>query len=246
MNLGLDGRVAVVTGAAGGLGAVICRALAEEGTVVVASDVHEERLVRAVGGLNGVEPVVADVTAPDGAAGLVGHAAGLHGRLDALVAAAGLYQSSGVDAVDSDEWDRLQDVNLKGTFLVAQAALRVMIPAGRGAIVTLGSIAGQVGGIQSGAAYATTKAGVLGLTKTLARHAGPHGVRVNCVSPGFIDAGMSVGMTPEDRRRTVAMTPLGRAGTADEVADAVVWLASDASSFVTGAHVDVNGGLFMA
>jgi 3-oxoacyl-[acyl-carrier protein] reductase len=87
---------------------------------------------------------------------------------------------------------------------------------------------------------------VLGLTKALARYAGPHGVRVNCVSPGFIEAGMSRGITPEDRERTLALTPLGRAGTAEEVASAVVWLASDAAAFVTGTHLDVNGGLFMA
>ena len=84
------------------------------------------------------------------------------------------------------------------------------------------------------------------MTKALARFAGPHGIRVNCVSPGFIEAGMSLGMTPEDRERTIALTPLGRPGLAEEVATAVAWLASDAASFVTGAHLDVNGGLFMA
>ena len=120
-----------------------------------------------------------------------------------------------------------------------------MIPAGSGSIVTLGSIAGRVGGLQSGAGYATSKAAVIGMTKALARHAGPHGVRVNCVNPGFIDAGMSVGISAEDRERTIAATPLRRAGTAEEVAEAVAWLLSDASSFVTGAHVDVNGGLLM-
>jgi len=245
MNLGLEGRVVLVTGAAGGLGPSICRLFGEEGASVVASDVDALRL-GDLGERPELATVVADVTDAAGAARLVDETIERHGALDVLVPAAGLYQGTGVDAIEADDWDRLHEVNVKGTFLVAQAALRVMIPAGRGSIVTLGSVSGQVGGVQSGAAYATTKAGVLGLTKALARFAGPHGVRVNCVSPGYIEAGMSRGMSPEDRGRTISLTPLGRPGTAEEVATAVVWLASDAAAFVTGAHLDVNGGLFMA
>ena len=245
MRLGLEGRVVLVTGAAGGLGPMICRQFREEGALVLASDVHEARLAE-VAAQESVEASVADVTDAAEATRLVAEATDRHGQLHVLVPAAGVYQSTGVDAIEAEEIDRLHEVNVKGTFLAAQAALRAMIPAQQGSIVTLGSIAGQVGGVQSGAGYAATKAGVLGLTKALARYAGPHGVRVNCVSPGFIEAGMSMGITPEDRERTLAMTPLGRPGTAEEVARAVVWLASDAASFVTGAHLDVNGGLFMA
>ncbi len=246
MRLGLEESVVIVTGAAGGLGLAICRQLADEGARVVAADADDERLAVVAQNVADADLVATDVTDPDGAASLAQEALARHGRLDVLVASAGIYQGTGVDAIEPDEWDRLHEVNVKGTFLAAQAALRVMIPARRGSIVTLGSIAGQIGGVQSGAGYAATKAGVLGLTKALARYAGPHGVRVNCVSPGFIEAGMSRGITPEDRERTLALTPLGRAGTAEEVASAVVWLASDAASFVTGAHLDVNGGLFMA
>lgn len=246
MNLGLDGAVVVVTGAGGGLGPEICARFASEGAIVVASDLADELLepLRAI--VDASDLVTADVVDSAGASSLVGSALERHERLDVLVPAAGLYQATAVDEIGVEEWDRIHDVNVKGTFLTAQAALRVMVPARRGAIVTLGSIAGQIGGVQSGAGYAATKAGVLGLTKALARYAGPHGVRVNCVSPGFIEAGMSRGITPEDRERTLAQTPLGRPGTAAEVAAAVVWLASDAASFVTGAHLDVNGGLFMA
>ncbi|MGL6280412.1 MAG: SDR family NAD(P)-dependent oxidoreductase [Gaiella sp.] len=245
MRLGLEERVVLVTGAAGGLGPAICRQFREEGARVLASDVDETRLAE-LGSDESVETALADVTDAAGAGALVEGAVQRYGRVDVLVPAAGVYQSTAVDLIAGDELDRLHEVNVKGTFLAAQAVLRVMIPAGRGSIVTLGSIAGQVGGVQSGAGYAATKAGVLGLTKALARYAGPHGVRVNCVSPGFIEAGMSKGITPEDRERTLALTPLGRPGTAEEVATAVVWLASDAAAFVTGAHLDVNGGLFMA
>ena len=177
---------------------------------------------------------------------LVESVAGAYGSIDVLVPAAGLYQSTAVDDVEPGAWDRLHALNVKGTFLSAQAALRVMTPRRRGSIVILGSISGQVGGVQSGVAYATSKAAVIGLTKALARYAGPFGVRVNCVNPGYIEAGMSLGMTPADRERTIAATPLGRPGAAEEVASAVVWVASDAAAFVTGAHLDVNGGLLMA
>ncbi len=169
-----------------------------------------------------------------------------HGALDVLVPAAGRYQGTGIDDVEPAAWDDLHAVNVRGTFLSAQAALRVMTPRRSGSIVILGSISGQVGGVQSGVAYATSKAAVIGLTKALARYAGPFGVRVNCVNPGYIEAGMSLGMTPEDKQRTIDATPLRRAGTAKDVAAAVVWLASDAAAFVTGAQLDVNGGLLMA
>lgn len=246
MNLGLDGRVALVTGAAGGLGSVIARRLAEEGARVVLSDVDVARLEQVAAEIGAAGVVAGDITEAAGAAHLVGETVALASHLDVLVSAAGAYDASPLDAIGVGDWDWLQAVNVKGTFLTAQAAMRVMIPRRSGSIVTLGSIAGQVGGVQSGASYATSKAAVLGMTKALARAAGPHGIRVNCVSPGFIEAGMSLAISAEDRERTIGLTPLARPGTADEVASAVLWVASDAASFVTGAHLDVNGGLFMA
>jgi 3-oxoacyl-[acyl-carrier protein] reductase len=246
VNLGLEGRVALVTGAAGGLGPAVCRLLAAEGARVVASDLDGDRIEAAGAAEVAALVVTADVTRGEEAERLVAETVAALGGLDILVAAAGVYQGTPVEAIAEDEWDRLQEVNVKGTFLTARAAIAVMKEAGRGSVVTLASIAGQVGGIQSGAGYATSKAAVLGLTKALARHAGPHGIRVNAVSPGYIEAGMSLGMQEADRLRTVEATPLRRAGTAEEVAAAVVWLASDGASFVTGSHLDVNGGLFMA
>lgn len=246
MNLGLEGVGVLVTGAAGGLGLAICRCFVAEGASVMLSDVDPSRLAKAVSDAGGVGGVAGDVSDPLDAARIIDETVAQLGALDVLVTAAGVYQRTPLDRIQPDEWDRLQAVNVRGTFLSAQAALRVMVPRERGAIVTLGSVAGQLGGVQSGAAYATSKAAVSGMTKSLARHAGPYGVRVNCVNPGYIEAGMGLGTTAEDRERIIAMTPLGRAGMADEVASAVVWLASDAASFVTGAHLDVNGGLLMA
>jgi 3-oxoacyl-[acyl-carrier protein] reductase len=246
VNLGLAGKVVLVTGAAGGLGLALCKAFAEEGARVVLADVEADRIHAAATEVPGATAEVVDVTAAGDVRRLVDATVAAHGAIDVLVPAAGLYQATAVDDVDAQAWDELHAVNVKGTFLCAQAVLRVMTPRQSGSIVILGSISGQVGGVQSGVAYATSKAAVIGLTKALARYAGGFGVRVNCVNPGYIQVGMSLGMTATDRERTIAATPLGRSGTAEEVAMAVVWLASDAASFVTGAQLDVNGGLLMA
>lgn len=246
MNLDLDGKVVLVTGAAGGLGLVLCQAFADEGGRVVLADLEVDRVEAAAVEVPGGTAEVVDVTNSADIRRLVDSTVAAHGALDVLVPAAGRYQGTGIDDVEPAAWDDLHAVNVRGTFLSAQAALRVMTPRRSGSIVILGSISGQVGGVQSGVAYATSKAAVIGLTKALARYAGPFGVRVNCVNPGYIEAGMSLEMTPEDKQRTIDATPLRRAGTAKDVAAAVVWLASDAAAFVTGAQLDVNGGLLMA
>ena len=119
------------------------------------------------------------------------------------------------------------------------------MPQASGRIVTLGSLAGQVGGLAASAAYAASKGGVIALTKSLARYAGPHGITANCINPGIIDSPMTSGWSDEERTRLSAGTPLRRLGTTDEVAAAVIFLASDGASFVNGAHIDVNGGLLM-
>lgn len=242
----LAGKVVVVTGAAGGLGLACSRLFVAEGARVVLSDLDLDVLERARAEVGGALAITADVTSEADAAALVSRTVEELGGIDALVVAAGLYQGTPVDAIEVDEWDRVQTVNVRGTFVTVRTALREMIRRKSGTVVTLGSIAGQLGGVQSGAGYATSKAAVIGMTKALARYAGPHGVRVNCVNPGYIESGMGLGMSEDDRERTIAATPLGRPGTAEEVAEAVLWLVSDASSFVTGAQLDVNGGLLMA
>lgn len=242
----LAGKVVVVTGAAGGLGLACSRLFVAEGARVVLSDLDLDVLERARAEVGGALAITADVTSEADAAALVSRTVEELGGIDALVVAAGLYQGTPVDAIEVDEWDRVQTVNVRGTFVTVRTALREMIRRKSGTVVTLGSIAGQLGGVQSGAGYATSKAAVIGMTKALARYAGPHGVRVNCVNPGYIESGMGLGMSDDDRERTIAATPLGRPGTAEEVAEAVLWLVSDASSFVTGAQLDVNGGLLMA
>jgi 3-oxoacyl-[acyl-carrier protein] reductase len=243
MNTGLDGKVAIVTGAAGGIGLACVHALAAEGVRVVAGDLRLGALELAAEGVVGVE---ADVTKADDAQRLVDEALQRFDRLDVLVAAAGVFDNTPFDRLEPERWDAVLAVNLRGVFLTAQAALGAMIPRGSGRIVLIASLGGQTGGLAASAAYASSKGGVITLTKSIARHAGPHGITVNSVAPGIIDSPMTANWPLETKERLVAATPLGRIGTVDEVASAVVFLASDQASFVHGMRLDVNGGLLMA
>jgi 3-oxoacyl-[acyl-carrier protein] reductase len=244
VDTGLEGKTAIVTGAAGGIGLASSRALASEGAHVVCADLDEvgaERTAVEVGGIG----VGVDVTDPAACERLVEEATTRYGSLDVLVTCAGIFHDTPLDRITAEEWDRIQAVNLKGTFLCCQAALRAMLPQGSGRIVTIASSAGQTGGLAAGASYAASKAAVAALTKSVARFGGPHGIVANCINPGVIETPMIAGWPPEARERTVAATSLARTGTAEEVASVVVLLASAAASFVHGAHVDVNGGLLM-
>jgi 3-oxoacyl-[acyl-carrier protein] reductase len=234
VDVGLIGKVAIVTGAASGIGHACTEALEAEGASVLACDLDADEGALQV-----------DVAKPEDAERMVDEAVGRFGRLDVLVTCAGVFHATPFDQITPEEWDRIHAVNLRGTFLSAQAALRVMIPQRSGRIVTIASLAGQAGGLAAGAAYAASKAGVVALTKSIARFAGPHGVTANCVNPGIIDTPMTVAWPADVRERNVRATPLGRTGRPEEVASVVVMLASDAASFVHGAHVDVNGGLLM-
>jgi 3-oxoacyl-[acyl-carrier protein] reductase len=244
VETGLAGKSAVVTGGASGIGFACARALAGEGASVVLADSNEEAGARAAEEL-AAHYVVADVSKPEHAQRVVEETVRRCDRLDVLVTCAGTFHATPLDQIDPDEWDRIQAVNLRGVFLVAKAALAVMIPRGRGRIITVASLAGQSGGLAAGASYAASKAGVAGLTKSIARFAGPHGITANCVNPGIIDTPMIAQWPQEVLERTIAQTPLGRIGKPEEVAVIVVMLASDGAAFVHGAHIDVNGGLFM-
>ena len=244
MNTGLEGKTALVTGAAGGIGRACCAAFAAEGARVVCSDV-DVQAAAAGAVLFGALTVGGDVSSADEADRIVAETVEQAESLDVLVTSHGIFRSAPVAEIDPADWDRVHAVNLRGTFLVCRAALRAMIPRRQGSIVMIASLAGQVGGLNSGADYAASKAGVAALTKSLARQAGPEGIRVNCVNPGFIDTAMTEAYPEAGRQSVLERTPLGRVGTPDEVAAAVVWLASDAASFVHGAHLDVNGGLYM-
>ena len=246
METGLAGQTAIVTGAAGGIGLSSAKALAGEGASVTLADL-DGRIVEAYARELGPEHLGLEVDVTDEAsvASLVETVVDHRGSLDVLVTCAGIFQATPFDQITAPEWDRVQAVNLRGTFLTCQAALRVMVPRRRGRIVTIASLGGQTGGLAAGASYAASKAGVVALTKSIARYAGAYGIVVNTVNPGVIETSMTDAWPSQTRDRIIAQTPLGRIGSAEEVAAIVCVLASDAASFVHGAHVDVNGGLLM-
>jgi NAD(P)-dependent dehydrogenase (short-subunit alcohol dehydrogenase family) len=236
----LDGRVALVTGAAGGIGAACVRALESAGATVFAVDLAE-----------GFAGHRADVTRADEVERAVAAAVELHGRLDVVVTAAGIsgrrYGDGPAHACTEEAWDRTLEGNLKSVFLTCKYAIPYLIDAGGGSIVNISSVVGIVGGDEDFAthAYGASKGGVVALTKGIAVYYGPRGVRCNVICPGVIDTPMafrSVG-DPRIRARLRDLHPLtGEPGLPEDVAAAVLYLAGPDSSFVTGAVLPVDGG----
>jgi NAD(P)-dependent dehydrogenase (short-subunit alcohol dehydrogenase family) len=237
----LDGKVAVVTGAASGIGAATARRFASEGATTVLMD------VTPVAG--GIELDVRDEAAVNDAFVAVGAQLG---RIDVLVNAAGVAGGGPVHTMDQSEWDRVVDINLKGTFLTNKAVIALMIDQSpnaveqRGSIVNVASIEG-LEGTEGGSAYNASKGGVVILTKNIALDYGRRGIRANCICPGFIDTPMMAsvfGMEGMEhvRKSFVDAHALGRCGRPEEIAAAALFLASDDASFVTGSAMVVDGG----
>jgi len=249
METGLAGKVALLTGGAGTIGRACARALAAEGAAVAIAD---QTLAGAEAAATEVRatgvPALGlgfDITRQDEVAAVVRRVTGELGRLDVLVNLAGLFQATPMEELPLADWQRLLDVNLTGMFLCCQAAMPVMRRQGSGRIINLASLAGQVGGLAAGVNYSVSKAGVICLTKSIARALGNSGVTVNTINPGPVESPM-VDAWPEGQREVqMQRIPLGRLGRPDDIAGAVVFLASDAASYIHGAHLDINGGLHM-
>jgi 3-oxoacyl-[acyl-carrier protein] reductase len=246
----LEGRVALVTGAGAGIGRAIAREVARQGARVALhyfrSREGAEQTANDLCARGHKATIVGgDLTIKADAERVVSHAEQTLGPLDVLVNNAGdLVERRPLADMTEELWRRVFDLNVTSTFFCAQAAARSMVPRKRGAIVNLSSLAAHNGGGMGAFAYSTAKAAVLGFTKGIAKELAPHGIRVNAVAPGLIGETAFHGrFTPEETFKTMAKgIPLGRAGTPDEVAQVVSFLASDASAFLVGETIEINGG----
>lgn len=238
----LAGRRALVTGGGSGIGAACCEQLAEEGAAVAVLDRRADAARDVAGGIPGALAVEADVRDPEALARAVDQAAEVLGGLDAVVCSAGAGALQALVDYDERTWDRIVDVNLKGTWLTLRAAVPHLQAAGGGTVVTVASVAG-LRPTRGEGPYSAAKAGVVALTANAALELAP-AIRVNCVSPGFIDTPLTRPAldAPGGPEAVATGAPLGRPGTAREVADAVVYLTSPLASYVTGHNLVVDGG----
>ena len=246
--LGLAGRVAIVTGAASGIGKSAAEILAAAGARVIACDVNSDGLRKTVAGLagSGHQAEIVDIADIGACDRLVARTAALADRLDILLNVAAVLKRIDVEQVDEAEWDRLMNVNLRSQYFLCRAAGEAMKPRRWGRIVNVSSGAGLVGGFFGATAYAVTKAGIMTMTKSFAKDLGPHGITVNTLSPGAIDTPMQrTGMTPATLEAARARIPLGRMGLPAECARAAVFLASELASYVTGHILAADGGFLM-
>ncbi len=245
----LSNQVAIVTGAGQGMGAATAARLAHEGSAVVVSDINESKTARVAEEINnsGGRAISAktDVTKEDEVASMVGCAIDTYGSVSILVNNAGILYPTRIDDVTKAEWDQVLDVNLNGTFLCSKAVLPTMKQKGYGRIVNMSSSAGRSVSTLGGVHYTAAKAGVLGLTRAMAKEVAPFGITVNAVCPGLIDTEMvRIECTPERIKGYEESFPISRLGTPEEVAQLILFLVTD-SQYITGASIDINGGDLM-
>ena len=247
MDLGLKDKVVLVTGGSRGIGQACALAFAREGAHVVINYAgNDEAANKTLGeieklGVKG-KALKFDVANAQACSDAIDGIVKELGKIDILVNNAGIAIDGLVMRISEEDWQRQLDVNVKGAFLLTKAVCRPMMKARKGAIINLTSIVGESGN-GGQAAYSASKAALIGLTKSVAKELASRNVRVNAVSPGFIETDMTQSIQGDLRTKMIESIPLGRLGGAAEIADAVVWLASDRSSYVTGEVVRVNGGM---
>ena len=252
MNIQLQGRVALVTGATRGIGQAISLALAKAGAVVIGTATSEAGAQTVSKALsesseikNSGKGLVLNVTDPSACDQMIENVVKEYGGLHILVNNAGITQDQLAMRMKDEDWDNVIQTNLSAVFRLSRAVLRPMMRAKGGRIINITSIVGHMGN-PGQANYAAAKAGVAGMTRSLAREIGSRNITVNCVAPGFIDTDMTRALSEEQQNALKVNIPLGRLGSTDDVAHAVVFLASDQAGYVTGTTLHVNGGLYLA
>ena len=250
----LNGQVAIVTGAAQGLGEALVQRLDKEGCKIVVADVNYESAQKVAEGLTDAIAFKVDVTNEEEVQAMVKTAVDKYGKLDLLISNAAILIAKAVDEFPADQWRRMIDINVTGYFLCAKAAATVMIPNGKGSIIQINSKSGKKGSYKN-SAYATSKFAGIGLTQSLALELAEHGIRVNAICPGnLLDSPLWVnslfkqyaknqGITEEQvRQKYLNQVPLGRSCQYEDIANVMVFLASDEASYMTGQAINVTGG----
>jgi 3-oxoacyl-[acyl-carrier protein] reductase len=231
-----EDKVVMVTGAAGGIGSKLVQRFEDCGAIVYGTDIVASKQQHFIRG---------DISDMAFQKAWLKEVLANEGRVDVLINNAGVCPRTALSDITEDEWRRVIDINLTATFFLSQICIEQMIGQKSGAIINLASLAGKVGGIAVGAHYSASKAAIACLTKTLARSGAGHGVRVNAVAPGVIDTDITSAATPQQREAFKTTIPMGRIGDADEVVSPIMFLASSEASYITGATLDINGGLLM-
>ena len=246
MNIDLSNRIALITGAAGGIGRACAQALADAGAFIVAVDLNEAGAQETVNHIGAGLALACDLADPVAVTALRDRVLAEAGGVDILVNCAGLISyRKGIGAVSVAEWDTLLDVNLRGTFLVCQAFIESMKERRNGAIINFSSLAARVGGIEVGIHYAASKAALIGFTRTLAKEGGPYGITVNAVAPGVILTEPVKRQVGGHEEAYTGQIPLRRLGQPEDVAHVVLFLASPLAGYMTGVVLDINGGMYM-
>ena len=244
----LSDKVAIVTGASRGIGRSIALALASQGAKVVASARNAEALAELIAKIKSqggdALAVVGDVAVEDDANNLVKKAVEAYGQVDIFINNAGITRDGLLLRMKNADWDAVLDTNLKGAFLCTRAVAKVMSKQRSGRIINISSVVGEMGNAGQ-ANYCASKAGLLGLTKSVARELARRNVTVNAITPGFITTEMTEDMTEKAQETMTEQIPLGRPGSAEDVANAVIFLASEQSAYITGQVLGVNGGMYM-
>ena len=241
----LSGKNALVTGASGGIGDAIARVLHGAGANVAISGTREEKLSSLAASLgSGSHPVACDLSDKAAVGDLVKRSVDAMGSVDILVNNAGITRDNLFIRMSDGDWMDVLDVNLSAAMLLCRGVLRGMMKARWGRIINITSVVGSTGN-PGQANYAAAKAGMVGMSKSLAAEMSPRGITVNCIAPGFIETEMTGRLTKEQRERILAQVPSRRMGTGQEVASAVLFLAAEESGYITGQTIHVNGGLAM-
>ena len=241
----LTGKTALITGATGGIGAAIAKALAKQGARLVLSSTKEEKLQELVAEIGGDHKILAcnlsDVAAVDA---LFDKAEELVGQIDILVCNAGITKDNLVLRMKNEDFDHVLDVNLKSTFILNRNAVKKMMRRKYGRIINIASVVGVTGN-PGQCNYVASKAGMIGMTKSMAQEVASRGITLSCVAPGFIQSPMTDVLNDQQREAILAKIPAGKMGDAADIAKSVAFLASEDASYITGHTLHVNGGMFM-